>query len=267
MTLEAFLEVVWCHFTCNHALNRIVAIRFAACSALKGNRCYALSMNAAQDHAQDAIVETVGVLFDSVSPTAGSEATTPGVGGAAQDFLVRENSPGGGTLLRDKKSIQPIGQNTETVVQLVGELEYTPAIIDKMFAFFERYPKTRTLLETYYTKTGEVREVEKEIANTPPRFSQFARSIGVTTRRLKLWKKLHVGFAHAYEECEEIAKEFYIDNGLMGHYSSQFAIFAAKNETNMKDKTITEKHTLDVNKFLDKLERGEKYDHDEFTGT
>lgn len=129
-------------------------------------------------------------------------------------------------------------------------------VAEKMIDFFEAAPMTKTIIEVMTWKTGEVREVEKEVACPPPMIGEFARSIGVKVSKLKLWNRTIPEFAEAVEECNEIVKEFIVKNGLSGKYPSQFAIFAAKNLTDMKDKQIHENRTVDINKVLDKLEKG-----------
>lgn len=143
--------------------------------------------------------------------------------------------------------------------------EYNPAYCEAMVDFFLATPITRTIVETMTWKNGEVREIEKEVANPPPMISEFARSIGVRVSKLKAWRKKHIEFAEAVDECQEIVKEFIIKNGLAGKYPTQFAIFAGKNLTDMKDKQIRENRNLDINKVLDQLEKGTAEDvHDGF---
>lgn len=142
--------------------------------------------------------------------------------------------------------------------QIVAAGDYRPEYCEKMIEYFESVEKVRIVTETMTWKNGEVREIEKEIPNPPPQFSEYARSIGVTHRKLKAWAKDHPEFSEAYTTCEEIFKEFLIANGLTGNYPGQFTTFVAKNETDMKDEHTVNNRTFNMTDFLNKLERGEK---------
>lgn len=139
---------------------------------------------------------------------------------------------------------------------------YVPEFAEMMIDYFEAAEKFRTVYETVTWKNGEVREIEKQVPNAPPSPREFARSIGVTHKRLKAWAKKFPEFKDAYEQCEEIYKDFLIENGLLGHYPAQFATFVAKNETDMKDKNINENFNFNVTDFLNNLERGKIGDDD-----
>lgn len=152
------------------------------------------------------------------------------------------------------KSISPLPPSSKA---LQSRLEYTPEIGEKMLEFFTAAEPTRIVVDVMTWKNGEIREVEREVPNPPPSFSKFARSIGTTTYRLNQWKKQQPEFKEYYEECQQVIKEFIVENGLTGKYSGAFAIFAAKNLTDMKDKSIVEKRNVDMNKFLDQLEKGD----------
>lgn len=244
------------------------------------------------DNAQTATVDTTGVFFDAVAVEATSDKVTPHPGTPAQDFFSDQNIPRGESLAETKKTFEVSGQNDENVVQyrspkveaeqatsvfdhekkavvpeVLGKSDYSPKVCEAMRSFFYNYPKFRTVTETFYTRNGDVRETEKEVANTPPHFSEFARSIGISRRRMELWRKQHVAFNEAWLDCQEVIKEFYLDNGLMGRYSSTFAIFAAKNETDMKDKSVVENQTVNMNKLLDRIESGQRYTKEEITNT
>lgn len=140
--------------------------------------------------------------------------------------------------------------------EIIKAGDYHPLYCDKIIEFFESFEMTKTITETLTWKNGDIREIEKEVANPPPMAYDFGRSVGVRVSRLKLWAKKYPEFAEAVDECNEIVKGFIVKNGLAGLYPSQFAIFAAKNLTDMKDKNIVENVTVDINKVLDQIERG-----------
>lgn len=127
----------------------------------------------------------------------------------------------------------------------------------QMLEYFESFEKTKIVHDQMVWKNGEVAEKEREVPNAPPQFSEFARKIKTTHRQLKAWCRLYPEFLESYIACQEIFKEFLIANGLLGHYASTMTIFTAKNETDMKDKSIVDHRKWDMKKVLDMLERGE----------
>lgn len=75
-----------------------------------------------------------------------------------------------------------------------------------------------------------------------PFFSKFAREVlGITERTLYNYYKEQEGkgeqgeFFLAYKKCSELQKEVIINNALRGKYNPTFAIFTAKNITDMRD--------------------------------
>lgn len=140
--------------------------------------------------------------------------------------------------------------------RLAGVL-YKSEYAAQMLEYFESFEKTKIVHDEMVWKNGEVAKKEREVPNAPPQFSEFARKIKTTHRQLKAWCRLYPEFLEAYIACQEIFKEFLISNGLLGHYASTMTIFTAKNETDMKDKSIVDHRKWDMKKVLDMLERGE----------
>jgi len=102
-------------------------------------------------------------------------------------------------------------------------------------------------------KNNYSKEEIKLIANELPTLERFAEKIEVDEDTITNWGKKHKEFFGAIGACKAIQKDFLIQNGLLGLYQSNFAIFVAKNLTDMKDKTEQEvdiKGKLDVS--LDK---------------
>lgn len=149
----------------------------------------------------------------------------------------------------------PVVQAPETFSTVLKKGEYHPGYAEAMLQFFDK-PKVKKIKDLYTWKSGAVTEKVREIPATPPHFSEFARSIGVTTRQLKKWARDHDDFREAYETCQEIFEEFLIDNGLTGNYGAIAMKFVAVNRTKMKDKVVTENVTLDINKVLDSIAAG-----------
>lgn len=158
-----------------------------------------------------------------------------------------ENHP---TVAESNTSFQPVAGEP------VQPGEYHPGYIDQMLQYFDR-PKMKEIIDTYTWRSGSVSEKSRFIPNTPPHFSEFARKIGVTTRRLKQWCREYPEFREAYEQCQEIFEEFLIDNGLTGSYGAIAMKFVAVNRSKMKDKQVHENHTLDMNDVLDRIAAGQ----------
>lgn len=103
--------------------------------------------------------------------------------------------------------------------------KYDPKYCDEIVAFFSRPPAEMT--ETIGGKTYVI----------PPMFMRFAKQIGVNGDSLVEWSKTHKDFSAAYQKAKQLQKEF-IQIGLTsGFFSGAAAIFAAKNMTDMRDKT------------------------------
>jgi len=69
-----------------------------------------------------------------------------------------------------------------------------------------------------------------------PTFERFAFKIGVHRDTLHEWLKKHPEFSDAYKKAKDLQKDILIQNGLVGAYDKTFAIFVAKNVTDMSDK-------------------------------
>ena len=143
----------------------------------------------------------------------------------------------------------------EVSIETVKPGEYHPGYCDQIIRYFDR-PKTKKIYDSYTWKSGAVSEKERFVPNTPPHFSEFARSIGVTTRTLSKWCRENPEFRDAYQVCQEIFEEFLIDNGLVGSYGAVAMKFVAVNRSKMKDKQVHENQNIDLNKVLDAIADG-----------
>jgi hypothetical protein len=191
-----------------------------------------------------------------VNPAAGSRSplsSTP----VSQSH--QEPQAHGGSLTRHEApvvvSIESSPAEIPAISQVVGKGEYHPGYAEQMVRYFDK-PKVKKIYDTYTWKSGAVSEKERFVPATPPHFSEFARSIGVTTRTLKRWAAQHEEFRDAYITCEEIYEEFLIENGLTGAYGAIAMKFVAVNKTKMKDKVVTENQHVDINKVLDQIAAG-----------
>lgn len=140
--------------------------------------------------------------------------------------------------------------------KLLTTVEYDEKFGADMVEFFLSKEKSKISLDTVYAKNGEVYEKSRTIPNSPPMFSEFGRIIGVSERTLKMWAKKYPKFQEAYEICQDVIQEFFVENGVKGDYASQFSIFAAKNLTKMKDVVVNKNENYDMKAVLDAIEKG-----------
>ena len=140
-------------------------------------------------------------------------------------------------------------------VETVKRGEYHPGYVQQMLEYFDR-PKVKEVIDTYTWKSGAVSEKKRYMPNTPPHFTEFARSMGVSAATLKRWAAAHEEFGEAYQICQEIFEEFLIDNGLTGAYGAIAMKFVAVNRSKMKDKQTNENVNLDINDVLDQIAAG-----------
>lgn len=144
----------------------------------------------------------------------------------------------------------------DLAAKLLSRVDYNKEYGQAMLEFFLMKAKNRVTHDIHYMKDGTEYEKERIIPNAPPMFSEFGRTIGVSERTIKAWAKKHVEFQEAYEICQDIIQEFFVENGVTGNYASQFGIFAAKNLTKMKDVIVNENKNFDMKGILDSIEKG-----------
>ncbi len=117
--------------------------------------------------------------------------------------------------------------------------KYDPQYSEDILEYFSVEPWREVPVVTTY-KDGTTKEDSKMVANDLPTFEGFARKIAVHRETLLNWLESYPEFFDAYKRAKDIQKDLLITNGLQGLYSAPFAIFTAKNITDMKDKTETE---------------------------
>lgn len=145
------------------------------------------------------------------------------------------------------KSFLPVG---------IKKGEYHQAYCDHIIQYFDK-PKKREVRDYFTYKSGAESEKVRYVANTPPMFSAYARSIGINTKTLEQWGMTYPEFGEALGTCQEIFEEFLIENGLTGEYGAIFAKFVAVNKTRMRDKSEHTEKKVDINKALDQIAAGE----------
>lgn len=191
--------------------------------------------------------------------TQSHEFDTPRAGVAPLNFGSVANPLGVPIQNFSKNHLTPTVSNTRSSDLLEGEKvppgEYHPEYCKKMLEYFDK-PKMIEIKDQYTWKSGAVSEKSRFVPAPLPHFSYFARSIGVSTRQLKAWRRKHEEFREAWDQCQEIVDEFLIDNGLVGGYGPVAMKFVAVNRTNMKDKQVHETRSIDMNKVLDQIAEG-----------
>ena len=100
---------------------------------------------------------------------------------------------------------------------------------------------TKTEYKEEYFVNGELKSrVPIVTANDIPTFQGYANSIGVHMDTLQEWCKVHEEFSVAYNKAKQLQEKIWLENGMTGRYSPQFAIFFGKNCLGYKDKQEVE---------------------------
>ena len=151
-------------------------------------------------------------------------------------------------------------------VNQIGTNKFEERFCQALIDWFKVEPNYLKEL-THYGKDGSVSWRDyKSFTNKLPTFYGFASSIGVNVSTVRGWaseenKKRCPGFAEAYEEAKEAQKDFIIQNGLIGAYNPAFAIFVAKNITDMKDtvdNTVLLNGNISLAALFDQTEKKKK---------
>lgn len=114
-------------------------------------------------------------------------------------------------------------------------MKYKPAYCQKLVDYFD--------IEPYYEKAikGKGRDGKEYIvkyttvANDLPLLSGFAKSIDIASETVSRWGRKHKEFGQALKKAKDSQKRILVTNGLKGYYDRTFAIFTAKNVTDMRD--------------------------------
>lgn len=118
--------------------------------------------------------------------------------------------------------------------------KYDPKFCKELIDFFDEEPFTDIDIP-HMGSTGEFKWMDyKRMANKLPTVRNFCKRIGIDYTTFYEWVKKHEMFSHAFTHAQELRKWFLIENGLNGCYNPAFAIFVAKNITDMRDKNETE---------------------------
>ena len=121
--------------------------------------------------------------------------------------------------------------------------KYKEEYCDQIVEFFNQQPYTLVEIDQEdedgnVTKTVAVDKFGNAI-KVPcplPTKERFAFNIGIHRETLINWAQAHPKFFDAIKKAEDLQKDILIQNGLVQAYDKTFAIFVAKNVTDMRDR-------------------------------
>lgn len=106
-------------------------------------------------------------------------------------------------------------------------------------------------------KKGVPTEIKVRVPCRFPTFERFAFEIGVHRETLLNWCDKHPSFFDAYKKAKDLQKEILIQNTLSGLYEKTFAIFTAKNVTDMHD-TYKQEYSGEVKMNMVDIDRDDE---------
>ena len=116
---------------------------------------------------------------------------------------------------------------------------YRPEFCQQLLDYFDVEPYIE--LARSDKKSGH--EYTQRVANSLPTLAGFAAKVGVSVQTLHNWGKAHPGFFDATTRAKAIAEDILVTNGLLGLYDARYAIFVAKNYTDLRD--VRETHAVE----------------------
>lgn len=133
--------------------------------------------------------------------------------------------------------------------------KYKPKYCKAIEEFFDVEPWQEVEV-THTNKKGDEWTSYERRPNSMPKFHDFAKSIRVNEDTVVEWankkdesgNQVYPEFSASYKRAKELQKWFLIENGLNGLYNATFAIFTAKNVTDMRDQTLID-HTTKGDKM------------------
>lgn len=128
--------------------------------------------------------------------------------------------------------------------------KYNPKYCQEIIAYFNKASYEPILIkDDEGNETVALNKQGKPILKpcALPTKEGFAFSIGVHCETLTNWAKKNTDFFESFKMAENLQKNILIQNGLIGNYEKTFAIFVAKNVTDMKDQQIIEHHSSNIN--------------------
>lgn len=126
--------------------------------------------------------------------------------------------------------------------------KYKQEYCDRLIEFFNREPYEPLMIDGDNDEKIAATNQHGRAVLIPcplPTKEAFATSIGVHRDTLLNWAKEHPEFFGAIKKAEDFQKNILIQNGLIGNYDKTFAIFVAKNVTDMNDKQTVDNISSD----------------------
>ena len=122
--------------------------------------------------------------------------------------------------------------------------------IETMFVFFDIEPYYETIKE--YTDKNGIKHVDRVMQpNDLPLFSKYGFEMGLTSDDIKELCNQYPRFKNAYELCHQKQEEILATNMLLGLYTSNTSVFAAKNLINWKnDSSVDTKDGAEIGRLL-----------------
>lgn len=140
--------------------------------------------------------------------------------------------------IEELRKEQPFGRPTEY------KAEYCQSIVE----FFNKSPYEPLIIKDDEDKDVVATDKFGRTIYKPcplPTKEAFATSIGIHVCTLIEWGKKYTDFSEAIKKAENFQKDILIQNGLIGNYDKTFAIFVAKNVTDMNDKQTVDNISSD----------------------
>jgi len=152
----------------------------------------------------------------------------------------------------EKKDKKKIGAQTK----------YTPKLCDKLIDFFDADPYYEKEIPHFNKNGGLAWTGYQLVANRLPTLRNFAKKYNIGRSTIYDWvnpehASYQKDFSDTLEKAKIIRKWFLIENGLNGLYNSGFAIFTAKNVTDMTDKKELGGELTIISNILDEIESEE----------
>ena len=116
-----------------------------------------------------------------------------------------------------------------------GPSKYNPAYCEQLIKFFN-VPTVQERLIITTGKNDFYKEEPKLMPLKLPTFERFAHLINTDVGTMLNWCKKYKKWNQAYARAKQLQKDGLIHGALSGVYPSNFAIFVAKNFTDMEDK-------------------------------
>lgn len=143
--------------------------------------------------------------------------------------------------LADEKAKKAGALSTYKPEYCAGVIQFFKKICDVPYNVVEQIVKKKDGTPIM-NRAGEPLIDKTLVPNTPPYLVDYAMEVGVRVTTLQDWAIAHPDFNDALMHAKELRTKMLVNNGMIGLYNPNSWIFAAKNLSNMTDRTdITSK--------------------------